>query len=63
MKEFWCVNQKYFDSGCVKVNVYAVKAESKPVNGQRENMMCDEYHDYFDTYKEAQHFAAKTKNA
>lgn len=63
MKTFWCVNQKYFDSGKIKVLVYSVEAEEKPANGQRENAMCDEYHDYFDTYAEACAFAKDAENA
>ncbi len=63
MKKFWCVNQKYFDSGKVKVLVYSVEADEKPANGYRENMMCDEYHDYFDTQAEARAFAAKAEKA
>lgn len=60
---FWCVNQKYFDSGYVKVLVYEVKADRKPENGMRENSLCDEYHDYFDTYEEAAAFAKQTREA
>lgn len=63
MKKFWCVNQKYFDSGYVKVLTYRVTAEEKPQNGQKENLMCDEYHDYFDTYEEAKEFAKQCENA
>lgn len=63
MKKFWCVNQKFFDSGYVKVLTYAVEAETKPENGFRENKMCDEYHDYFDTYEEAKAWAKQAEEA
>lgn len=63
MAKFWCVCNKYFDSGRVKTRLYAVEAESKPENGMRENSMCDEYHDYFDTYEEAAAFAKETELA
>ena len=53
MKTFWCVSTKYFDSGKTKAVIYKVEAEEKPKNGMVENKMCDEYHDYFDTYEEA----------
>lgn len=61
--EFWCVNQKYFDSGYVKVNVYSIETETKPENGMRENKTCDEYHDYFDTYEEAAAWAEQARKA
>ena len=61
--KFWCLNQKYFDSGKVKVNVYSVESETKPENGMRENNLCDEYHDYFDNYSEAKAFADEAENA
>lgn len=60
---FWCVNQKYFDSGYVKVLAYEVKADRKPENGMRENNLCDEYRDYFDTYEEAAAFAKQAREA
>lgn len=60
---FWCVNQKYFDSGYVKVLVYEVKADRKPENGMRANNLCGEYHDYFDTYEEAAAFAKQAREA
>lgn len=63
MAKFWCVCNKYFDSGAIKTNVYPVEAESKPENGFKENRMCDEYHDYFDTQAEARAFAEETKRA
>ena len=43
MKEFWAVSTKYFDSGRVKVNLYSVKAETKPKSSMTENKMCDHY--------------------
>lgn len=49
-RRFWGVSQKYFDSGKVKVNVFPVDAEEKPESTQRDNKMCDEYVDYFDSY-------------
>lgn len=61
--KFWCCNTKFFDSGRVKATVYEVEAESKPKNGMRENQMCDEYHDYFDTYAEAAAWAAQARKA
>lgn len=46
-RKFWGVSQKYFDSG--KVKVFSVEAEEKPESTQRDNKMCDEYVDYFDS--------------
>ena len=61
--KYWCCNTKFFDNGRVKATVYEVEAESKPKNGMRENQMCDEYHDYFDTYAEAAAWAAQARKA
>ena len=63
MKTFWCVKQKYFDSGAVRTWLYSVEAEEKPKNEVVDNKMCDEYRDYFDTYEEAQKFELEAKNA
>lgn len=56
MQNYWCVSTKFFDSGSVKAVMYQVEAEEKPKNCRVENLMCDEYHDYFDTYEEARRF-------
>ena len=61
--KYWCVNTKFFDSGHVKVRVHPVEAESKPENGMQENKMCDEYHDYFETYEEAAAWAQLAREA
>ena len=61
--KFWCVKQKYYDSGRVKVNIYCIESETKPENGMHENKMCDEYHDYFDTYEEATAWAEQARKA
>lgn len=61
--KFWLVVAKYFDSGRVKVNIAPIEAESKPENTMVENKMCDEYHDYFDTYEEAAKYAQDARNA
>lgn len=53
MKKFYCVVSKFFDGGGVKAVLFDILAEKKPINGQVENRLCDEYHDYFDTYDEA----------
>lgn len=63
MKKFWCVQQKYFDRGQVKILVFAVNADVKPENGSCENKMCDEYRDYFDTYEEAAAWAKQAREA
>lgn len=55
--KFWCVNQKFFDSGKAKVCIYSVEAESKPKDEVRENNLFDEYCDYFDSYSDAKTFA------
>lgn len=63
-KTFWCVSQRYFDDGAVKVNgPYKVEADKKPESGEVENKMCDQYKDYFDTYDEAKAFAKECENA
>lgn len=56
MKTFYCVVSKFFDGGGVKAVLFDIQAEEKPKNGQVENSLCDEYHDYFDTYDEAKAF-------
>lgn len=61
--KFWLVVTKYFDSGRVKVNIASVEVDQKPENGMTENAMCDEYHDYFDTYEEAAKWAQDARNA
>lgn len=61
--KFWCVSNKYFDSGKVKVTVFQVEADTKPKNEMTENKMCDEYRDYFDTYEEAAKFAKQAMEA
>ncbi len=63
MKKYYCVDQRYFDSGRVKVLVYDVKAEERPKNAMVENNLCDQYRDYFDTYEEAREFAKQCEKA
>lgn len=63
MKKFWCVSTKFFDSGKVKAVMYQIEAEEKPENSMVENKMCDEYHDYFDTYEEARQYWQDAQNA
>ena len=63
MKKFWCVSTKFFDSGKVKAVMYKVETEEKPKNSMVENMLCDEYHDYFDTYEEAKEYYDNAQNA
>ena len=48
---FWHVVTKFFDSGKVKVNLAQIEADRKPENHMTENKTCDEYHNYFDTYR------------
>ncbi len=47
---------KFFDSGKVKAVMTQIEVDEKPKNTMVENKMCDEYHDYFDTYEEAKKF-------
>ncbi len=61
--KYWLVVTKFFDSGQVKVNIAPVEAESKPADGMQENAMCDEYHDYFETYEEAAAWAQQAREA
>lgn len=61
--KYWLVITKFFDSGRVKVNIALVEAEAKPENGMQENAMCDEYHDYFETYGEAAAWAQQAREA
>lgn len=63
MKTYWCVQQKYFDSGAVKVLVFKIEANEKPENSTVENKMCDEYRDYFESYDEAAKFAEEARSA
>lgn len=63
MKKFWCVATRFFDSGKVKAVMYEVEAEEKPNNTMVENKMCDEYHDYFDNFKEAKDYWIDAQNA
>ena len=63
MKKYWCVSTKFFDSGRVKAVMYQVEAEEKPENRMVENKMCDEYHDYFDTYEEAKEYWSDAQKA
>ena len=56
MKTFYCVVSKFFDGGSVKAVLFDIQADKKPENKQVENCLCDEYHDYFDTYEEAKKF-------
>lgn len=63
MAIFWCVCNKYFDSGRIKTSLTKVEAESKPENTFVEKQNCDEYHDYFDTYEEARTFIEETENS
>lgn len=63
MKKYWCVTTKFFDSGAVKAVMYDVKANEKPENEQVENMMCDEYRDYFESYNEARKFWEEAQKA
>ena len=57
--KFWCVSNKYFDSGRVKATVFQVEADTKPKNEMTENKMCDS----FDTYEEAAKFAKQAMEA
>lgn len=61
--KYWLVITKFFDSGRVKVNIAPVEAEAKPENGMRENAMCDEYYDYFETHEEAAAWAQQAREA
>lgn len=55
-KTFYCVVSKFFDGGNVKAICFDVQAYEKPKNTQVQNSLCDEYHDYFDTFEEAKKF-------
>lgn len=62
-RKFWGVSQKYFDSGNVKVKIFPVEDKEKPESRQDENMMYDEYTDYFDSYEEACEWADQARKA
>lgn len=51
--QYWGVSIKFFDSGKVKANIFPVEAATKPESMKEENLMCDEYRDFFDTFEEA----------
>lgn len=51
--QYWGVSTKFFDSGKVKANIFPVEAATKPESMKEENLMCDEYRDFFDTFEEA----------
>ena len=56
MKTYYCVVSKYFDDGTSKGTIHDIKAEDKPQSTFVEKALYDEYHDYFDTYDEAEKF-------
>lgn len=60
---YWCVKQKYFDNGQVKVKVYPVEADAKPENSVQQSNVCDDYQDYFKTPEEAAGFAQQAMQA
>lgn len=61
---YWCVIQKYYDNGTVKVSgPHKVYSESMPESGMVENKLCDEYCDYFVEYDEAVKFAKEAAQA
>lgn len=60
---YWAVNSKYFDSGRTKAKIYLIEAEKKPENIMKENKMCDEYEEYFESYEEALKFYKDTQKA
>ena len=61
--KYWCVSTKFFDSGKVKAVMYEVEANEKPKNSNVENSICDEYHDYFESYDEAKQFWREAQTA
>lgn len=54
---------KFFDSGKVKANIFPVEAATKPESMKEENLMCDEYRDFFDTFEEAAAWANQAHRA
>lgn len=60
---YWCVKQKYFDNGQVKVKVYPVEAEAKPGNSMQQAQAYDHYCDYFEVQEEAAAFAQEAMQA
>ena len=56
MKTFWCVVQKYPDSGKVKAAMYSVCGQVKPEDKAFNGADCDKYYDYFDDKQEAKQF-------
>lgn len=61
--QYWGVSTKFFDSGKVKANIFPVEAATKPENMKEENLMCDEYRDFFDTFEEAAAWANQAHRA
>lgn len=62
-KQYWMVVSKFFDNGKVKTIIVPVKSDRKPPNTMCDSKLCDEYHDYFDTYKEAREYAMDAEKA
>lgn len=56
MKTFYCVVSKFYDNGSVKAFVFSVQAEEKPKDEELQKRLYDEYHNYFDTYAEAERY-------
>lgn len=63
MDKFWCVRNRYFDNGKVTTATFFVMADKKPDSSMEEKRDCDEYMDYFDTFEEAERWAARARNA
>lgn len=61
-KLYWCVTTKFFDNGFVKAAMCEVVAEQKPLNKKVENILCDEYTDYFESYEDARKFYNEALN-
>lgn len=61
--QYWGVCTKFFDSGKVKANIFPVEAATKPESMKEENLMCDEYRDFFDTFEEAAAWANQVHRA
>lgn len=64
MKMFWCVTTAVYDSGMVIANITdMVESVSKPENDSKSTTRKDIYHDWFESWKDAEAFVKEAEMA
>lgn len=64
MKTFWCVTVDIYDNGRVVANITSqVEARQKPENDFKSTKRKDIYHDWFESYEEAEAFVKEANDA